>query len=115
MDSRTSQNWVLLQMKEIAIISPLIQIYFLNFAEVLEFSNNLLSDEIAPSLIRILNLNQVVHLDLTNNAFTPGGAEVLAKFLLATDSKCKLNRLLLSLNNLRSEGCMHLCEVCGHD
>ncbi|TRY67387.1 hypothetical protein TCAL_06440 [Tigriopus californicus] len=79
--------------------------------EVLEFSNNFLSDESATSLVRILNCNQIVHLDLTNNAFTSGGAEILAKFLLSAESKCKLKRLLFSLNNLRSEGCMHLCEA----
>ena len=80
--------------------------------EKLSFANNALTDESIDAIVKILSgSSKVKSLDLTNNRIGCEGAKQLATFLSTSSTKGGLDTLILSLNNLREDGCGALSKV----
>lgn len=65
------------------------------------------------SLVKLMGGGHPVReLDLTNNKITCEGAEQLAKFLAGNSNlKCRLRKVVLSLNKIKRQGCEAICKV----
>lgn len=73
-------------------------------SEEISLQNNIMTDESMPNLIKIFGLSPVKTIDLTNNNFSCGGAKDLARFIIQSGVRCKLQKIVLSLNNLGQSG-----------
>ena len=83
----------------------------LPFAEKLVFANNNLTDESIDAIVKLLGGNNKIRsLDLTNNKIGCDGIRQLAE-VLSEQPKGKLETLILSLNDMREDGCGSLCQV----
>ena len=81
-------------------------------SEHLLIPNNLLTDESVDSLVKIMNCNLLLReVDLTNNQLSCEGAKELSKFVAS--AKCRLQKLVLSLNRIGDDGCAAFCQALG--
>ena len=75
------------------------------------FANNNLTDESIDAIVKLLGGNNKIRsLDLTNNKIGCDGIRQLAE-VLSEQPKGKLETLILSLNDMREDGCGSLCQV----
>ena len=81
------------------------------FVEKLNFANNDITDESIDAIVKLLSgTSKIKYLDLTNNKIGCEGAKQLSTFI-SSAPKGGLETLILSLNNLKEDGCGAMCKV----
>ena len=82
-----------------------------SISEKLNFANNDITDESIDAIVKLLSgTSKIKYLDLTNNKIGCEGAKQLSSFI-SSAPKGGLETLILSLNNLREDGCGAMCKV----